>query len=49
MRSLVKEWGEARVRPLFVDNPRAVLRGEEIDATVVRSVGKPRRWHQFWR
>ena len=46
---LSKEWSEARVRPLFVDNPRAVLRGEEIDATVTQAVGKPRKWYQFWR
>jgi protein-tyrosine phosphatase len=46
---LVKEWGEARVRPLFVDNPRAVLRGEEIEATVAQSVRKPGKWYQFWR
>ena len=46
---LSKEWGEARVRLLFVDNPRAVLRGEEIDTTVMQAVGKPRKWYQFWR
>jgi hypothetical protein len=45
----VKEWGEARVRPLYVDNPRAVLRGEEIDATVAQSVRRPGKWYQFWR
>ena len=44
---LAKQWGEGRVRPLFVDNPRAVLRGDEIDySTALPNTTK--NWWQFW-
>src|SRR5207302_2508840 len=45
--SLASEWGEERVRPLFVDNPQAVLRGEAFD---LETPPRPRtkKWYRFW-
>ena len=41
-------WGEEAVRPLFVENPAAVVASEEMafEPAVLRS---GRKWYQFWR
>ena len=41
-------WGEELIRPLFVDNPRAVLAGDTVDFELPASGGKRRKWYQFW-
>lgn len=46
---LSKQWGEKRVRPLFVDNPRAVLKGQEIDTWSAEPTRRRRKWYEFWR
>ncbi len=46
-RGLVEEWGEAAIRPLFSDNPRAVLTGEPFDS-FVKPLRQKRRWYQVW-
>lgn len=46
---LADEWGEERIRPLFVENPRAVLAGEPMDVEATAGMPKRRRWYQFWR
>ena len=45
---LVKQYGEARIRPMFVDNPRAVLAGQEVDTWSAPAL-RARKWYQFWR
>jgi protein-tyrosine phosphatase len=45
---LAEEWGEDRIRPMFVDNPQAVLTGEAVDVTFPRGATRARRWYQFW-
>ena len=45
--AMSRKWGAARVEPLFVDNPRAVLTGEPIDVGYVLQAAR-RRWYQFW-
>ena len=45
---LVKLFDEARIRPLFVDNPRAVIEGEELEADAPPPVIRQRKWYQFW-
>lgn len=45
---LADEWGEERIRPLFVDNPHAVLRSEPIDVDLPNTPVRPRKWYQFW-
>jgi protein-tyrosine phosphatase len=43
-----KEWGEDTIRPLFVENPSAVVEGNAIDYELpIRDV-KSRKWYQFW-
>ena len=44
---LVRLWGEDRIRPLFVDNPRTVIEGGELEAEVLPVVRK-RKWYRFW-
>jgi protein-tyrosine phosphatase len=44
---LVDLCGEDRIRPLFVENPKAVLTGAAIDTKVHRPI-KGRKWYQFW-
>ena len=45
---LADEWGEDLIRPLFVENPEAVLAGDAVDFELpVRGV-KRRKWYQFW-
>ncbi len=46
---LAGQWGEATVRPLFVENPAAVLTGNAIDVEVPTTVKGRRQWYQFWR
>jgi len=46
--ALADEWGEDRIQPLFVENPRAVLMGDTIDADVQPGLVKNRKWYQFW-
>ena len=41
-------WGEEAVRPLFVDNPQAVIDGAPLDLDM-RPRRQPRKWYQFWR
>lgn len=45
---LCERWGEEAVRPLFVENPAAVVKSEVIEhePAKLRAV---RRWYQFWR
>ena len=45
---LVDLWGEDRIRPLFVENPGAVLSGETLDVDVQAKPVKSRKWYQFW-
>src|SRR5262249_34327475 len=42
-------WGEDVVRPLFVDNPRAALIGDEMPFVGLPAPPSPRRWWQVWR
>jgi len=45
---LAGEWGEEAIRPLFVDNPQAVVEGNAIAyESGVREL-KGRKWYQFW-
>jgi protein-tyrosine phosphatase len=45
---LAERWGEPAIRPLFVDNPGAVLTGEAIDAAKPAAPTRRRQWYQFW-
>jgi protein-tyrosine phosphatase len=44
---LADHWGEDRVRPLIVDNPKAVLTGDTLDVEPPTR-GVKRKWYQFW-
>ena len=46
---LAARWGEDAVRPLFVDNPRAVVEGEPLDVPVRPRGIRRRRWYEVWR
>jgi protein-tyrosine phosphatase len=46
--ALVGEWGVEHIRPLFVDNPRAVIAGATID-TPSLPLRRRRRWFEVWR
>ena len=46
--ALSREWGEATIRPLFVDNPRATLSGRRIEFDIHPPVRRKRQWYQFW-
>jgi protein-tyrosine phosphatase len=46
---LAADFDEALVRPLFEDNPRAVLTGAAIDFELPPGVRKRRKWYQFWK
>lgn len=46
---LAQAWGEEHIRPLFDDNPRAVLTGDPIEYEFQPGDARPRRWYQFWR
>jgi protein-tyrosine phosphatase len=46
--ALSSEWGEAAIRGMFVDNPRAVIRGETLDVPLA-PVRRKRKWFQFWK
>jgi protein-tyrosine phosphatase len=45
---LADEWGEEAVRPMFVDNPRAVLIGDPIESDVRPVRRRKKSWYQFW-
>jgi protein-tyrosine phosphatase len=45
---LAEAWGEEVVRPMFVDNPRAVLTGDPIESDVRPVRRRTKRWYQFW-
>ena len=45
---LAAQWGEDAIRPLFVDNPRAVLTGDRIDLEPAAGQSQRRKWFQFW-
>jgi protein-tyrosine phosphatase len=45
---LSEEYGEHLVRPLFVDNPRAVITGGHVDFELPPVVARRRKWYQFW-
>jgi protein-tyrosine phosphatase len=45
---LADRWEEEWIRPLFEDNPRAVLTGEAIDFEFRPAPIKTRKWYQFW-
>lgn len=45
---LVKLWDEERIRPLFVDNPRTVIEGGEVEAEPPPLTIRKRKWYQFW-
>jgi protein-tyrosine phosphatase len=47
-RELSGAFGEDAVRPLFLDNPRAVLMGETIEAEPRPLKRRRRRWYRFW-
>jgi protein-tyrosine phosphatase len=47
--ALCAEWGEDDVRPLFVDNPRAVLTGDDMPFVGLPVPPPIRPWWQFWR
>jgi protein-tyrosine phosphatase len=46
--AMTAEYGEHVVRPLFVDNPHAVIAGDTLDVDV-RPVKPQRSWYQFWK
>ena len=46
--TLLKKWTEERIRPLFVENPQAVLTGHPIDIDISLASFKRRKWYQFW-
>ena len=45
---LAETWGEDLIRPLFVENPAAVLAGDALDFEFPAGVVKRRKWYQFW-
>jgi protein-tyrosine phosphatase len=45
---LAEEWGEERIKPMFVDNPKAVLTGEAVEFTFPRGAARARKWYRFW-
>ena len=45
---LADTWGEDLIRPLFVENPRAVLTGDAVDFEFPATGVKRRKWYQFW-
>jgi protein-tyrosine phosphatase len=46
--ALVREWGAESIRPLFIDNPRAVIAGATIDAPSL-PLRRRRRWFEVWK
>jgi protein-tyrosine phosphatase len=45
---LVERTGDDRIRPLFVENPMAVLTGGTIEIDITPRRRKARKWYQFW-
>jgi protein-tyrosine phosphatase len=46
--SLAGKWGDELIRPMFVDNPKAVLAGEPFDDEFLLDGAGRRKWYQFW-
>jgi protein-tyrosine phosphatase len=46
--SLANRWGEDAIQPLFVDHPRAVLIGEQIELDFEPAPVRRRKWYHFW-
>jgi protein-tyrosine phosphatase len=47
--SLADRWSEELIRPLFVENPQAVLTGGTIDFEFPAHAPRARKWYQFFR
>lgn len=47
-RALAEQWGEEAIRPLFLDNPAAVVAGEVFDSVVKPLRSRRRAWYRFW-
>lgn len=45
---LAEEWGEDRIKPMFVDNPKAVLTGATIEFEAPCGAARTRKWYRFW-
>ncbi len=45
---LADEHGEDRIRPLFVENPIAIVSGAPLDFEPVPVSAKGRKWYHFW-
>ena len=45
---LADTWGEDLIRPLFVENPKAVLAGDAVNFKLPAGSVKRRKWYQFW-
>jgi protein-tyrosine phosphatase len=45
---LADTWGEDLIRPLFVENPKAVLEGDAVEFEFPATSVKRRKWYQFW-
>jgi protein-tyrosine phosphatase len=45
---LAETWGEDAIRPLFEENPRAVLAGEAVEFEFPATAVTRRKWYQFW-
>ena len=45
---LRKQLGEERAHRLFVENPRAAIRGDEIDTVIDAPLRARRPWYRFW-
>jgi protein-tyrosine phosphatase len=45
---LAEEWGEQLIRPLFVENPRAVLTGDAVNVERRSHHARRRAWYRFW-
>ena len=46
---LAGKWDEQAIRPMFVENPAAVLTGDSIDFEFEPRPTARRKWYQFWK
>jgi len=46
---LAGHWDEETIRPLFIENPKAVLTGGSIEFEMPPTTRRQRPWYQFWR
>jgi len=46
--ALADRWGEDAIRPLFVENPRAVVAGDAVEFDLPQNAARPRKWYRFW-